>query len=195
MSEPCVLNYKNKEFRQEILSRVKNNTACLDFWEYEFFERRERNQQERVDAALTRINTLLTHRYVRDIVGQKEKTLNFSSYLNLPDERSVMLFKLSANLPKDVKDFIGTILISELLHTVRNRQDGERNQLCIFVDEFQNFASADDFRAIITEGRKFGASMTVAHVERMGQFADQQKLMGATLATASKVIFHSELTP
>ena len=31
--------------------------------------------------------------------------------------------------------------------------------------------------------------MTSAHVERFGQFADQQRLMGATLATANKVVF------
>lgn len=55
---PMFLNPRNTEFRNYILSNVKLNPACVDFWQYEFFQRRERDQQERADAALTRINTL-----------------------------------------------------------------------------------------------------------------------------------------
>src|SRR5207249_1569312 len=99
----------------------------------------------------------------------------------------VCLFKLSANLPEDIKKFIGTILVSELLHGVRNKSEAQRHQCCIFIDEFQNFSSSEDVRTLITEGRKFGAATTFAHQERFGQFADNQKLMGATLAAVNKV--------
>jgi hypothetical protein len=187
---PLFLNPRNTAFRNEILSNVKLNPACVDFWQYEFFQRRERDQQERVDAALTRITTLLTHPYVRHIIGQKRSTTYFPSILSV-DNQYILLFKLSANLPEDIKKFIGVILISELLHAVRNRPEGARDQFCIFVDEFQNFASSDDIRTLITEGRKFGSAITFAHQERFGQFADNQKLMGATLAAGNKVIFQS----
>jgi len=187
---PLFLNPRkeNQPFRNHILSNVKLNPACVDFWKYEFFERREHSQQERADAALTRINTLLTHPYVRHIVGQQVTTLDFA---HIMENHIAVLFKLSANLPDDIKKFIGTILVSELLHAVRNRPEGYRWQFNIFVDEFQNFASSDDFRALITEGRKFNVSITVCHQERFGQFADQQKLMGATLAAANKVVFQA----
>jgi hypothetical protein len=101
---------------------------------------------------------------------------------------NLLLFKLSANLPEDIKKFIGVMLTSELLYRVRSRPEGERRQLCIFIDEFQNFASSDDMRTLITEGRKFGAAITFGHQERFGQFAEQPKLMGATLAAANKVL-------
>jgi hypothetical protein len=42
---------------------------------------------------------------------------------------------------------------------------------------------------LITQGRKFGSAITFAHQERFGQFADNQKLMGASLASANMVIF------
>jgi hypothetical protein len=183
---PMFLNPQNTAFRNHIINNIKYNPAVSDFWKFEFFQRRERDQQERVDAALTRITTLLTHPYVRHIIGQKETTINFPDVLRSQDK---LLVKLSANLSEDIKKFIGVILISELLHAVRNRPEDKRNQFCIFVDEFQNFASADDFRAVITEGRKFGVATTFCHQERFGQFADNQKLMGATLAAVNKVFF------
>src|SRR5687767_7694659 len=80
---PMFLNHENKEFRNHIISNIKYNSAVADFWRFEMFQRREPNQQERVDAALTRINTLLTHPDVRDIVGQQKTTLKFEMFLTL----------------------------------------------------------------------------------------------------------------
>jgi hypothetical protein len=188
---PMFLNPRNTTFRDHILNNVKHSPAVVDFWRYELFERRERSQQERADAALTRINTLLTNPYVRHIVGQQKTTINFESVLKFG---FTILMRLSANSPDDVKGFIGTILFSELLQAVRNRDklpEKERTQYCIFIDEFQNFASSEDCTTLITEGRKFGVAATFAHVERYGQFAEKQKLLGATLATANKVLFQS----
>jgi hypothetical protein len=188
---PLFLHPRNFAFREQILRNVTHNPAVVDFWRYEFFERREREQQERVDAALTRINTLLTNPYVRHIVGQQQSTINFENVLKVG---FTMLMRLSANFPEDVKRFLGTILFSELLHAVRKREqlpEAERTHYCIFIDEFQNFANADDIRTLITEGRKFGVTIVIAHQERFGQFAENQKLMGATLATASKALFQS----
>ena len=187
---PIFLNPRNTAFRDYIISNIKHNPAVADFWRYEFFQRRERDQQERVDAALTRITTLLTHPYVRHIISQKGTAISFDAMLRHPVQK-IVLFKLSANLAPDIKKFIGTILLSELLYAVRNRAEGNRSQLCVFVDEFQNFTTSEDIRSLITEGRKFGSAITFGHQERYGQFADNQKLMGATLAAVNKVVFQS----
>ena len=187
---PMFLNPRNTAFRDYIISNIKHNPAVADFWRYEFFQRRERDQQERVDAALTRITTLLTHPYIRHIISQKGTAISFEAMLRHPVQK-IMLFKLSANLAPDIKKFIGTILLSELLYAVRNRAEGNRSQLCVFVDEFQNFTTSEDIRSLITEGRKFGSAITFGHQERYGQFADNQKLMGATLAAVNKVVFQS----
>src|SRR3712207_9323060 len=65
----------------------------------------------------------------------------------------------------------------------------KRHQFCIFVDEFQNFASAEDFSILFTEARKYGIATAIAHQERFGQFADNKKIAGATLAAVNKVAF------
>jgi hypothetical protein len=156
-----------------------------DFWQYEFEAKRERDQQEQVQAALIRVRTLLNHQYVRDIVGQLKTTVDFSQIMQ---KKQILLIKLSASLAPDIKKFIGTILISELLHATRERPVDQRSQFCIFVDEFQNFVT-DDFATLINEGRKFGVATTIAHQERYGQLLENRKVLGATAATANKVLF------
>jgi hypothetical protein len=185
---PMFLNPRNEDFRNHIISNIKYNSAVADFWRYEFFARRESVQQERVEAALTRINTLLTHPYVRDIVGQQKTTIDFE---NVVSSKSIWAFLVPANLGEDMKKFIGTILLSELVHAVRARREGARDQFCIFVDEFHNFASSDHMATLVTEGRKFGVASTLMHVERFGQLVNNQRLMGATAAIVNKVFFQT----
>jgi hypothetical protein len=183
---PLFLNPRNSAFRNHIISNIKYNPAVADFWTYEFFQRREREQQERVDAALTRVTTLLTHPYIRDIIGQRKQTVDFNKTLR---NGNIMLVNLSANLAPDIKKFIGTLLISELLHAVRNRPEDMREHFGVYIDEFQNFTDSDDFKTLITEARKFGITACVCHVERYGQLAENQALLGATAAAANKVFF------
>jgi hypothetical protein len=175
----------NTAFRRHLVGKMRFNREVSDFWEYEFGEKRERDQQEQVQAALTRVRTLLNHQYVSDIVGQRATTVNLSEIM---EKKRVLLVKLSASLAPDIKKFIGAILISELLHAARTRPEGKRHQFCIFVDEFQNFAT-EDFSTLINEARKFGIATTIAHQERYGQFEENRKVLGATSAAANKLFF------
>jgi hypothetical protein len=104
-----------------------------------------------------------------------------------------MLVRLSDKLSTELKTFIGTILISELVHAVKKRPTADPNQFCVFVDEFQNFASYDDFSSLITGGRKYGIATTIAHQERFGQFADNKVILGATDGAGNKVIFQTSV--
>jgi hypothetical protein len=172
-------------FRNHLVGNMRYNQDVADFWLYEFGAKRERDQQDQVQAALTRVRTLLNQQYVRDIVGQKTTTVDFSRVM---EKKQITLLKLSAGLAPDIKRFIGTIITSELLHAARRRPENKRHQFCIFVDEFQNFAT-DDFSSLITEARKFGIATTIAHQERFGQLGIDRRIHGATSACANKVYF------
>src|SRR3954451_12406500 len=107
-------------------------------------------------------------------------------------EQRIVLVKLPAHLAPDMKKFIGTLLINELVHAVRRRSDlpqEHRHQFCIFIDEFQNFAYSEDFPVLFMEARKLGVATTVAHQERYGQLLNNQKIQGATDAAANKIFF------
>jgi hypothetical protein len=172
----------NPDFRNHILRQVKYNTVAADFFRKGFHPRQAQPLRDRLAL-------LLGHPPVRHIVGQPTTTVDFAQMMQ---ERKILLIKLSANLPPDQKRFIGMLLVSELLQAVRARgalPAEERHQFCIFVDEFQNFVSSEDFAALINEGRKFGVATTIAHQERYGQLAGNRALLGATAAAANKVYF------
>lgn len=122
---------------------------------------------------------------MQHIVGQKESTIDFARIM---EKKRIILIKLSSGLADDIRSFIGTLLISELLYAAQNRPQGKRDQFCIVVDEFQNFVT-DDFAKLINEARKYGIATTIAHQERYGQLLENRKILGATSATANKVIF------
>ena len=106
---PMFLNPRNEDFRNHIIDNIKYNREVADFWRYEFLSRREQDQQVRVEAALTRINTLLTTPYVRDIIGQQKTSIDFKEIVS---SNKIWMFRVRANLGEDQKKFIGTILLS-----------------------------------------------------------------------------------
>jgi hypothetical protein len=69
------------------------------------------------------------------------------------DQKKILFIKLSANLSLDAKRFIGTTLVSSLVHSVLNREKipaEKRHQFCSFVDDVQNFTTSDDFAVLFT---------------------------------------------
>lgn len=182
---------QDKAFRSHLLKNVRHNKDALSFWTGVFGASRETDQQAKVDAALTRLYILLTKEYVRHVISQSQTTVDFAAAMR---DRKVILLDLPAYLPEDDKKFLGTVVISELLHVTRNRQllpESDRGQFCVFVDEFQNFATSRDFGVLITEGRKFGIATTIAHQERFGQLSEDKKIQGATAVVGNKIIFQA----
>ena len=183
----------NGVFRSHLLTRTLTNPLVLDFWTYDFGTKNDREQREMVQPLLTRLNQLLSIDIVRHVICQSKTTVNFSELIA---EKKIILFKFPTHLSADVKRFLGTIILSEFLHAVRKRQElppSERHFFAVYIDEFQHFARNEDMATLITEARKYGIGSTFAHQERFGQFADNQTILGATGATANKILF--QLTP
>jgi hypothetical protein len=182
---PLFLDPANTDFRNHIVSNIKYNPRVAYFWEREF-GRHQKEQQERVDAALTKVSALLSDPDVFHIISQQKTTIDFQDIM---ENRKVLLVKLPRYMPSDTRKFIGSILLNELIYAVTKRPKKPRHQFCVFVDEVQNFANSDDFATLITEARKYGIATTIAHQDRFGQLADNIKLAGATLTTVNKVMF------
>jgi Helicase HerA, central domain len=169
----------NTEFRNELIKRTKYYPDAKYFWTQEY------NPRQR-EATLARARTILGDTYYRHIVSQKITTIDFSEIM---DQKKILFTKLSANLSLDSKKFIGTTLVSALVHAVLNRPPDKRHQFCIFVDEMQNFTTSDDFAVLFTQARKFGIATTIAHQDRYGQLGDNRPLAGATAGAGNKVVF------
>lgn len=73
-----------------------------------------------MEAAQTRAEIMLSHPYVLDIFAQPTPTIDFAEIIR---GKRIVLVRLSASLPYEVKKIIGTALISELLYAIDNRQE------------------------------------------------------------------------
>jgi hypothetical protein len=180
------LFFRNRDFRHYIAGNIQYNHAVSDYWLKTFPAKSTRDQDLQMEAAQTRAEIMLGHPYVADIVGQTKTTLDFQK---LMDERHVIFVRLSSALSYESKKIIGTILISELKHAIERRPPDKRHQFCIFIDEFQNFASFEDFSTLITQAPKFVVATTIAHHDRFGQLGDNKEIIGATSAIANKILF------
>lgn len=179
------LFFRDSSFRAFICNNIKYNITVRDYWLKTFAAKSKRDQDTQMEAAQTRAEIMLGHPYVLDIVGQAETTIPFDRLIN---SSTVILVKLSASLPYESKKIIGTILVSELLHAVRNRPANSQN-FYIYIDEFQNFASFEDFAVLITQAPKHNICTTIAHHDRYGQLLEDPGILGATSAIANKVLF------
>jgi len=178
---------REKAFRDRLLQGSSIPAETLDFWQEEFESLRQDTQREETASTRRRINLFRSHEYVKHIVGQSKSTLDFADIM---DNGRILFVKFSATLAEKVQDLIGTMLISNLVYTIFQREripEAERRHFCVFVDEFERFASSEDLAVLYTQGRKYAIATTVAHQERYGQLGDNKRMLGATDTAANKI--------
>jgi hypothetical protein len=180
---------EDKPFRDRLLEHPSVRPEVVRFWHTKFDRLSPTDRDKETASTARRLDQFQDFDEIRHIVGQERSTIDFFTIMQ---ERKILFVKLKKTLPGDAWRIIGTLLISSLVHAVREREqlaEDERYQFCIFVDEFQNFASSEDFAVLFTEARKYGIATTIAHQERYGQFADNKRIAGATDAAVIKLFF------
>ena len=184
---------EEKQFRDRLLQNPSIRPEVVRFWHNTFDRMPSNDQREEIASTRRRLDHFGDFDEIRHIVGQSKTTIDFTDIMNTG---KILFVKLSKTLPGDAWRIIGTILISNLVHAVLLREqmpEEKRRHFCIFVDEFQNFASSDDFAVLFTQARKYAIATTIAHQERYGQFADNKRIAGATDAAVIKIFF--QVTP
>jgi hypothetical protein len=178
----------DEPFRESILRQVSYSPEVVDFWHHEYAQLPRREKLEEIESTLNRLNPLLTRDYTKYMVSQPENTVDFARWM---DTRKIVLLRMPAWLDKELRSFIGTILISQLLKAVFLRADNppqERILFGLYCDEFHLFSSPD-FAELFTQTGKFNIMPTVAHQERLGQLKPYDPNLGATLAAPLKVLY------
>jgi excisionase family DNA binding protein len=81
------------------------------------------------------------------------------------DRKRILLVKLDKGKLKDSADLLGSLLMAKVQVAAFSRSDvpqRKRVPFYLYIDEFQNFAS-DSFATILSEARKYGLSLVMAH--------------------------------
>lgn len=151
-------------YQKYILHYVKD-PIIMEFWEKEFKDMRgnQRLITEAVAPIQNKINRFLASTTIRNILGQRNSTVDFWDAMNTG---KIVLMNLSkGKIGEDNANLLGALLVSRIQFMALQRATippEERRPFYLYVDEFQNFASGT-FESILSESRKYGLGLYLTH--------------------------------
>lgn len=152
----------DKDFRYTMIDAVQDDVV-RNFWTNEFAGWSQQFNTEAIMPILNKVGQLLSIEMLKNIFASPENKLDFRKVM---DESKILLIKLpKGKLQEEIMWFLGAMFVTKLFQTAIGRQSVEkelRTPFFLYVDEFQNFAT-DTFNEILSEARKYGLSLSVAH--------------------------------
>jgi hypothetical protein len=173
-------------FRTNVVNCLTNEEVKA-YWQGEFSAMKPSERRKEIQALDNRLVAFLSTPFVRNIISQKQTTLDFRRAIL---EHEVLLIHLPMKEMKAYSTLIGTILLTHIHAATFSFGELEWDQrpgFSLFVDEFQNF-STSDFAELFKEGRKFGARITVAHQDRRDLLPE---IRSATLTASTIASFQT----
>jgi len=177
--------FTDADFRQRKLGRI-TNPVVIDFWEKEAIKVGGEASLANITPYITsKFNNFTANDYVRPIIGQFKSAFNFRQIM---DEGKILLVNLSKGRIGDINaNLLGMIITGKILMAALSRVDTpqeKRRDFNLYIDEFQNFTT-DSIATILSEARKYGLNMTVAH-----QFIAQleEKIRDAVFGNVGSII-------
>jgi len=162
----------DRSFRESVLRKVENPLA------YDYFVRRfnvltDRGQLPFIEPVMNKINAFLADPRIRQMFSSSKSSFNFR---DIVDNKKILLIKLDKGKLKGSADLLGSLLMAKVQLAAFSRSDipqSKRTPFHFYIDEFQNFAS-ESFMVILSEARKYGLSLTMAH-QTLAQIPEEMK--------------------
>lgn len=149
------------EFRGDVLKKVSNPTA-RDYFLDRFNLLTTRGKIGWMEPVMNKLDAFLSDDRIRQIFSFTQSSFNLREVL---DRGKILLINLDKGRLKDASDLLGSLLMAQLVMTTFSRSNippSQRRPFYLYVDEFQDFAT-DSFSVVLSEARKYGLSLTMAH--------------------------------
>lgn len=164
--------FTDPEFVKSKLHYVTDK-AVYDYWTKEFPASQKSNDAGEVITWFTsKWGPFLSNTIMRNILGQTKSGFNIRDIM---DKKKIFLVNLSKGRLGDINSqLLGMILVMKFQAAAMSRADipeDERKDFCLFVDEFQNFAT-ESFESILSEARKYRLNLFLAN-QFMTQLTDK----------------------
>ena len=173
MDIPKLLN--DPDFAKPKIKYLTNQRA-IDFWTKEWPNSQRSNDAGEVTSWVVSKWADFENTMMNNILGQTHSTLNLREIM---DNNKILLVNLSkGKLGEMSSKLLGMVFVMKFQAAAMSRTnipEDQRKDFCLFVDEFQNFAT-DSFESILSEARKYRLNLIVAN-QFMGQLID--KIRGA----------------
>jgi type IV secretory pathway TraG/TraD family ATPase VirD4 len=165
----------DRNYRQKVVEYIEDDMVKR-FWAIEFADWSEKFDTDAIIPLVNKLGQFLSDPMLRNIFGQKENKIDIEQLMN---EQKILLINLSS--------FFGAMFLTKIKQAgmARAKLDPkDRNDFYLYVDEFQNIVT-DTFENILSEARKYGLNLTVAH-QYVGQLLP--KVQQAVLGNVGSII-------
>ncbi len=164
--------FTDPEFVKEKLQYVTDR-AVYDYWTKEFPASQKSNDAgEVITWMVSKWSPFIANTMMKNVMGQVKSGFNIREIM---DQQKILLVNLSKGKLGELNSkLLGMIFVMKFQTAAMSRVDtpeDERKDFCLFVDEFQNFAT-ESFESILSEARKFRLNLIVAN-QFMTQLTDK----------------------
>lgn len=161
------------EFAKSKIKHLKNQRA-IDFWTKEWPASQRSSEAGEVVSWVVSKWAPFESGLINNILGQKTSGFNIREVM---DDQKILLVNLSKGLMgEQAAKLLGMVFVMKFQAAAMSRADtpeDERKDFCLYVDEFQNFAT-NSFESILSEARKYRLNLILAN-QFMTQLTDTIK--------------------
>lgn len=150
------------EFTKPKIKHLRNQRA-IDFWTKEWPASQKSNDAGELVSWVVSKWAPFESGLINNIIGQKKSAFNIREIM---DNNKILLVNLSkGKMGEAAAKLLGMVFVMKFQAAAMSRADipeHERKDFCLFVDEFQNFAT-DSFESILSEARKYRLNLVLAN--------------------------------
>lgn len=174
----------DRNYRQKVVEYIEDDMVKR-FWAIEFADWSEKFDTDAIIPLVNKLGQFLSDPMLRNIFGQKTNKVDLEKLMN---EKKLIFINLSkGRIGEENSSFFGSMFITKIKQAGMARakmRPEDRHDFYLYVDEFQNVVT-DTFENILSEARKYGINLTVAH-----QYVSQliPRVMGAVLGNVGSMI-------
>jgi hypothetical protein len=150
----------SQSYRKGVLTQVSHPVVLQYFQRFDAMT--ERSRLTWIEPVTNKINALLADERVGQLLASPHSTFGLRDVM---DSGKILLVKLDKGRLRDSADLLGSLILAKIKMAAFSRSDvppRQRRQFHLYIDEFQNFAS-DSFGVMLSESRKYGLSLIMAH--------------------------------
>lgn len=174
----------DRNYRQKVVEYIEDDMVKR-FWAIEFADWSEKFDTDAIIPLVNKLGQFLSDPMLRNIFGQKENKVDLEKLIH---EKKIILINLSkGRLGEENSSFFGSMFITKIKQAGMARAsipERDRHDFYLYVDEFHNVVT-ETFENILSEARKYGLCLTVAH-QYIGQLIP--RVQAAVLGNVGSLI-------
>ena len=169
------------DLRAMLLETTETETTS-DFFHGRYNTWNSKERQLWIESSLNKVSAFLADPRIGARLGQPKSGFNIKDIM---DTGGVLFVNLAKGRLGGSADLFGALLMADIETSFLTREAGQRRPFALYADEFQNIAT-DSFSTVLTEARKFGLCLTMAH-QSLKQLDDQ--LVALILGNAQTQVY------